>query len=80
MRVPLSWLRELTPLKTRPTDSREVAELAADLDVARFGPLRRTRKQAQRKVSDRNRNQQQHRGVDRLNRRRPEPKQAPAKQ
>ena len=33
MRVPLSWLRELTPLETRPTDRAEVAELAADLDA-----------------------------------------------
>ena len=33
MRVPLSWLRELTPLETRPTDRAEVAALAADLDV-----------------------------------------------
>ena len=33
MRVPLSWLRELTPLKTRPTDVSEVAALAADLDA-----------------------------------------------
>ena len=33
MRVPLSWLRELTPLETRPTDRAEVADLAADLDA-----------------------------------------------
>ena len=33
MRVPLSWLRELTPLETRPTDRAEVAALAADLDA-----------------------------------------------
>ncbi len=33
MRVPLSWLRELTPLETRPTDRTEVAALAADLDA-----------------------------------------------
>lgn len=33
MRVPLSWLRELTPLETRPTDGAEVAALAADLDA-----------------------------------------------
>ncbi len=33
MRVPLSWLRELTPLETRPTDRTEVATLAADLDA-----------------------------------------------
>lgn len=33
MRVPLSWLRELTPLETRPTDRGEVAALAADLDA-----------------------------------------------
>ena len=33
MRVPLSWLRELTPLKTRPTDRTEVAALAADFDA-----------------------------------------------
>ncbi|MGO9582750.1 MAG: phenylalanine--tRNA ligase subunit beta [Acidimicrobiales bacterium] len=33
MRVPLSWLRELTPLETRPTDRSEVAALAADLDA-----------------------------------------------
>jgi len=33
VRVPLSWLRELTPLKTRPTDRSEVAALAADLDA-----------------------------------------------
>jgi phenylalanyl-tRNA synthetase beta chain len=33
VRVPLSWLRELTPLKTRPTDAGEVAALAADLDA-----------------------------------------------
>ena len=32
-RVPLSWLQELTPLETRPTDRSEVAALAADLDV-----------------------------------------------
>ena len=33
MRVPLSWLRELTPLSARPTDGTEVAALAADLDA-----------------------------------------------
>jgi len=33
VRVPLSWLRELTPLETRPTDRTEVAALAADLDA-----------------------------------------------
>ena len=33
VRVPLSWLRELTPLETRPTDRSEVAALAADLDA-----------------------------------------------
>jgi phenylalanyl-tRNA synthetase beta chain len=33
VRVPLSWLRELTPLATRPTDRAEVAALAADLDA-----------------------------------------------
>ena len=33
MRVPLSWLQELTPLETRPTDRSEVAALAADLDA-----------------------------------------------
>jgi phenylalanyl-tRNA synthetase beta chain len=33
VRVPLSWLRELTPLETRPTDRTEVATLAADLDA-----------------------------------------------
>ena len=33
MRVPLSWLRELTPVETRPTDRAEVAALAADLDA-----------------------------------------------
>ncbi|MGO9335132.1 MAG: phenylalanine--tRNA ligase subunit beta [Acidimicrobiales bacterium] len=33
MRVPLSWLRELTPLETRPTDRAELAALAADLDA-----------------------------------------------
>ncbi len=33
MRVPLSWLRELTPLETRPGDRAEVATLAADLDA-----------------------------------------------
>ncbi len=33
MRVPLSWLRELTPLETRPTDRADVAALAADLDA-----------------------------------------------
>ena len=33
MRVPLSWLRELTPLETRPDDRAEVAALAADLDA-----------------------------------------------
>ncbi len=33
MRVPLSWLRELTPLGTRATDRNEVAALAADLDA-----------------------------------------------
>ncbi|MGD0944579.1 MAG: phenylalanine--tRNA ligase subunit beta [Acidimicrobiales bacterium] len=33
MRVPLSWLRELTPLETRPTDRSEVAALAGDLDA-----------------------------------------------
>lgn len=33
MRVPLSWLRELTPLETRANDQAEVAALAADLDA-----------------------------------------------
>ena len=33
MRVPLSWLRELTPLQARATDRAEVAALAADLDA-----------------------------------------------
>jgi len=33
VRVPLSWLRELTPLETRPGDRAEVAALAADLDA-----------------------------------------------
>ncbi|MGO9964530.1 MAG: phenylalanine--tRNA ligase subunit beta [Acidimicrobiales bacterium] len=33
MRVPLSWLRELTPVETRPGDRAEVAALAADLDA-----------------------------------------------
>jgi phenylalanyl-tRNA synthetase beta chain len=33
VRIPLSWLRELTPLKTRPSDRAEVAALAADLDA-----------------------------------------------
>ena len=33
MRVPLSWLRELTPLKTRPTTAVKVPSLAAELDA-----------------------------------------------
>jgi phenylalanyl-tRNA synthetase beta chain len=33
VRVPLSWLRELTPLETRATDRVQVAALAADLDA-----------------------------------------------
>ena len=33
MRVPLSWLAELTPLDTRPGDRVEVAALASDLDA-----------------------------------------------